>query len=120
MAAAEMPGRRVRVLYLCTHNSACSQIAEGLLRRLAGNRFEVFSAGIEATHVRSLAVRAMDELGIDIAGQQSKTLDRYIGSSRVLGVLSGLRRWLLTSCKVWGISLKGYLIEGHTQREYDR
>ena len=67
------------MLFLCTHNSARSQMAEGLLRHLAGDRFEVMSAGTEATHVRPLAVRAMDELGIDISGQESKTLDRYLG-----------------------------------------
>lgn len=68
-----------RVLFICTHNSARSQMAEGLLRSLAGEDFEVFSAGTEATFVRPLAIRAMAELGIDISGQQSKTLDRYIG-----------------------------------------
>jgi arsenate reductase (thioredoxin) len=56
-------------------------MAEGLLRHLAGNRFEVMSAGTEATHVRPLAVRAMDELGIDISKQESKTLDRYLGET---------------------------------------
>jgi arsenate reductase len=70
-----------RVLFICTHNSARSQMAEGLLRYLGGERFEVFSAGTEATHVRPLAIRAMAELGIDISGQQSKTLDRYLGES---------------------------------------
>ena len=68
-----------RVLFICTHNSARSQMAEGLLRRLGGERFEVFSAGTEATHVRPLAIRAMAEIGIDISGQQSKTLGRYLG-----------------------------------------
>jgi arsenate reductase len=68
-----------RVLFLCTHNSARSQMAEGLLRHLAGDRFEAYSAGTEATHVRPLAVAAMAELMIDIAGQESKTLDRYLG-----------------------------------------
>jgi arsenate reductase len=67
-----------RVLFLCTHNSARSQMAEGLLRALAGNRFEAMSAGTEATHVRPLAIRAMRELGVDISGQESKTLDRYL------------------------------------------
>ncbi len=67
-----------RVLFLCTHNSARSQMAEGLLRHLGGDRFEAFSAGTQATPVRPLAVRAMAELGIDISGQQSKTLDRYL------------------------------------------
>jgi arsenate reductase len=67
-----------RILFLCTHNSARSQMAEGLLRYLAGDRFEVFSAGTEATHVRPLAIRVMAEIGIDISKQQSKTLDRYL------------------------------------------
>jgi arsenate reductase (thioredoxin) len=67
-----------RVLFLCTHNSARSQMAEGLLRHLAGDRFEAMSAGTEATHVRPLAVRAMEEVGIDISGQESKSLDRYL------------------------------------------
>jgi arsenate reductase (thioredoxin) len=68
-----------RVLFLCTHNSARSQMAEGLLRSVAGERFEACSAGTEATRVRPLAIRAMAELGIDISGQESKTLDRYLG-----------------------------------------
>ena len=70
---------KARVLFLCTHNSARSQMAEGLLRYLAGNRFKAHSAGTEATHVRPLAIRAMDEIGVDISGQKSKTLERYLG-----------------------------------------
>src|SRR5262245_56332549 len=79
-AVITMPKRvsKQRVLFLCTHNSARSQMAEGLLRHLGGDRFEAFSAGTEATHVRPLAIRAMAEIGIDISGQQSKTLDRYL------------------------------------------
>ena len=53
-------------------------MAEGLLRHLAGDRFEAHSAGTEATHVRPLAIRAMDEIGVDISGQESKTLERYL------------------------------------------
>ena len=68
-----------RVLFLCTHNSARSQMAEGLLRHLGGDRYEAFSAGTEATRVRPLAIRAMAELGVDISGQGSKTLTRYVG-----------------------------------------
>jgi arsenate reductase len=70
-----------RILFICTHNSARSQMAEGLLRHLGGDRFEAYSAGTEATHVRPLAIEDMKELDIDISGQQSKTLDRYIGDS---------------------------------------
>jgi arsenate reductase len=56
-------------------------MAEGLLRHVAGDRFEAISAGTEATRVRPLAVRAMEEMGIDITGQESKTLDRYLEES---------------------------------------
>ena len=69
---------KARVLFLCTHNSARSQMAEGLLRHLAGHCFEVASAGTEAPGVNPLAVRAMAERGVDISGQGSKTLDRFL------------------------------------------
>jgi len=77
VAAAET-AERGRVLFLCTHNSARSQMAEGLLRHLSGDRFEVMSAGTEATHVRPLAIRAMDEVGVDISAQESETLGSYL------------------------------------------
>lgn len=64
--------RRPRVLFLCTHNSARSQMAEGFLRAMAGDRFEVGSAGTEKTSVNPLAIRVMAERGIDISGQTSK------------------------------------------------
>ncbi|HTH70787.1 MAG TPA: arsenate reductase ArsC [Candidatus Saccharimonadales bacterium] len=67
-----------RVLFLCTHNSARSQMAEGLLRSLGGDRFEAHSAGTQATRVRPLAIQAMAEVGIDISTQASKTLDPYV------------------------------------------
>jgi arsenate reductase len=70
---------KARVLFLCTHNSARSQMAEGLLRDLAGDRFEAMSAGTEAARVRPLALRVMEEIGVDISHQESKTLDRYLG-----------------------------------------
>ena len=69
---------KTRVLFLCTHNSARSQMAEGLLRHMSGDRFEVLSAGTEATHVRPLAIRAMGEVGVDISAQESETLGRYL------------------------------------------
>ncbi len=72
---------RRRILFLCTHNSARSQMAEGLLRHLAGNRYEVYSAGTEATSVRPEAIAAMAELGVYISGQESKTLDRFLSES---------------------------------------
>ena len=64
-----------RVLFLCTGNSARSQMAEGLLRARAGDRFEVFSAGTIATFVRPKAIAAMNELGIDISHHRSKSVD---------------------------------------------
>ena len=67
-----------RVLFLCTHNSARSQMAEGLLRALGRRAFESFSAGTKATRVRPEAIAAMRDLGIDITGQSSKTLERYL------------------------------------------
>src|SRR5690606_5877704 len=69
----------IRVLFLCTHNSARSQMAEGLLRSIGGDRFEVHSAGSEQTEVRPLAIRAMADIDIDITGQRSKTMDEYLG-----------------------------------------
>ena len=74
-----MTGRPIRVLFLCTHNSARSQMAEGLLRALGGPDAAVLSAGTVATAVRPEAVAVMGELGIDISGQASKPLDRFLG-----------------------------------------
>jgi len=68
-----------RVLILCTGNSARSQMAEGLLRQDAGERFEVESAGTKASFVRSEAIAAMRELGIDISGHRSKNVDELEG-----------------------------------------
>jgi arsenate reductase len=64
-----------RVLFLCTHNSARSQMAEGFLRAMAGDRFEAQSAGTERTIVHPMAIRAMRERGIDISGHTSKEYD---------------------------------------------
>lgn len=69
-----------RVLFVCTHNSARSQMAEGFLRALGGPRFEAASAGTEARGVRPFAIQAMGEAGIDIAQQESKTLERYLSA----------------------------------------
>ncbi len=68
-----------RVLILCTGNSARSQMAEGLLHNLAGDRFEVFSAGTKPAGLNPNAVRALAELGIDISGHRSKSVDEYAG-----------------------------------------
>jgi arsenate reductase len=66
-----------KVLFLCTHNSARSQMAEGLLRAMYGDRYEAYSAGIKATSVNPLAVITMKEIGIDISNQYSKTPQEF-------------------------------------------
>jgi arsenate reductase len=68
-----------RVLFLCTGNSARSQMAEGLLRHIAGDRFEVFSAGTHPKGMHPRSVEVMKEAGIDISGQTSKNVDVYAG-----------------------------------------
>jgi len=70
-----------RVLILCTGNSARSQMAEGLLRHMAGNRFEVQSAGVAPSLVRPEAIEAMREIGIDISNHRSKSVDEFLGQS---------------------------------------
>ena len=70
---------KAKVLILCTHNSARSQMAEALLRDYAGVRFQVYSAGLEPTEVHPLAIKAMAEVGIDISGQRSKSVLDFLG-----------------------------------------
>jgi arsenate reductase len=73
-----MPAKK-RVLILCTGNSARSQMAEGLLRHDAGDRFDAESAGTKPSQVRPEAIAVMRELGIDISGHQSKSVTSYLG-----------------------------------------
>jgi arsenate reductase len=68
----------VRVLFLCTGNSARSQMAEGFLRRMGGEHFAVFSAGTEPKPLNPMGVQVMQEVGIDIAGQRSKDLSAFL------------------------------------------
>jgi arsenate reductase (thioredoxin) len=79
MAPEQKDKDKKKVLFLCFHNSARSQMAEGLLRAAHGDKFEVYSAGVESTHVDPRAVKAMSEIGIDISGQRSKGMDEYRG-----------------------------------------
>ena len=67
------------VLFICVHNSARSQIAEGLVNALHGDRFEAVSGGTEATRVHPAAIEAMAEIGIDISGHYSKSIDIFEG-----------------------------------------
>jgi len=68
-----------RVLFLCTGNSCRSQMAEGFLRHMAGDRFEVFSAGVKPAQVNPLAIKVMAEAGIDISKHRSKSVMELIG-----------------------------------------
>ena len=68
-----------RVLILCTGNSARSQMAEGLLRHDGGDEYEVYSAGVEKSFVRPQAIAAMQDVGIDISGHRSKSVEEFDG-----------------------------------------
>lgn len=70
-----------QVLFLCTHNSCRSQMAEGLVNHDFGDRVAAFSAGTEATRVNPLAAKVMAELGIDLSGHSSKVLDEFDGKN---------------------------------------
>ena len=72
-----MTTERTRVLFVCTGNRARSQMAEGLLRHLAGDRFDVYSGGTLPSGMSALTVEAMREIGIDISGQRSKSVDEF-------------------------------------------
>jgi arsenate reductase len=84
-----MSTQKQRVIFVCTHNSARSQMAEGMLRAWAGDRFEVVSAGTEQTRVRPEAIAVMAEIGVDISGHTSKTLEPFMGQDF---------SWLITVC----------------------
>ena len=71
--------KKKRVLILCTGNSARSHMAEGLLRAIAGDRFEVESAGVAPSLVRPEAIEVMSEVGIDISGHRSKSVAEFDG-----------------------------------------
>ena len=70
---------KTRILFICTANAARSQMAEGYLRARYGGRYEIFSAGIRQSRISTRAVQVMQEIGIDISGQQSKTLEVFAG-----------------------------------------
>ncbi len=74
-----MPSSKPKVLFLCTGNSARSQMAEGYLRHVAGDHFEAMSAGIEPKGLNPLAVEAMNEIGIDISRHKSKDVVKLLG-----------------------------------------
>ncbi len=72
---------RIRVLFLCTHNSACSQVAEAILRVRGGPRVQAFSAGSHPTSVHPMAAALLEEHGIDVSQHRSKSMDEFVGQS---------------------------------------
>lgn len=92
--------KKQRVLFLCTGNSARSQMAEGLVNHLLGDRWAAFSAGTEpAGSVHPLAVRAMAELGIDISHQRSKSVKEFLGQD--FDVVITVCDQAAQNCPVW-------------------
>lgn len=87
----------IKVLFLCVGNSARSQMAEGLLRELGEGRFEAYSAGIEPKGVHPLAVKVMEEIGIDISKQASKSVTKYLGNGH-FGYIITLCSWDEDKC----------------------
>jgi|SRR6266498_2913461 len=79
-----------RILFLCTGNSARSQMAEAFLRKYGGEYFEAHSAGLEPKRLNPLTVKVMDEIGIDVSGQVAKGVDTYLGKM--------LFQYLITVC----------------------
>ena len=79
-----------RVIFLCTGNSARSQMAEAFLRKFGGDQFEAYSAGLEPKGLNPYTVRVMNEVGIDVSGQRSKGVGEYLGKV--------LFQYLITVC----------------------
>ncbi|MDP9468380.1 MAG: arsenate reductase ArsC [Chloroflexota bacterium] len=78
-----------RVLFVCTHNSARSHMAEAMLREWGGDTFEAFSAGTEATGIRPETIQVMEEIGMSLDGHRSKTIDEFHGQAF---------EWFITVC----------------------
>jgi len=71
--------KRPQVLFLCTHNTARSQMAEALLKKHAGDRFEIYSAGFESRDINPFTRQVMAEVGLDLGGQYAKGVKEYLG-----------------------------------------
>jgi arsenate reductase len=94
--------KKRNVLFLCTGNSCRSQMAEGLLRHLAGERFEALSAGLEPNNeVHPFAIKVMAEIGIDISAQQPKSVDVYLGRTMIHYLIIVCNKAHATCPRVW-------------------
>lgn len=89
------------VLFVCSHNSARSQMAEGWLRHLAGDRFQVASAGVEPGTLNPLAVEAMREIGIDISAHQAKGICELLGKWPVYTLIVVCDKAAETCPRIW-------------------
>jgi len=97
---------KARVLFLCTGNSARSQMAEALLREKAGDRFIAYSAGLDPHEVNPLARRVMSEIGVDISSQRAKGVAEYLGHVH-FGYLITVCAQALANCPIFpGVSLR--------------
>ena len=93
--------RKPIVLFLCTHNSARSQMAEAILRHLAGDRYEVLSAGLEPTVLHPMAIEVMQEIGIDISGQRSKSVVEFLAKVPVKIPIIVCRKYEENCPSIW-------------------
>lgn len=89
------------VLFVCSHNSARSQMAEGWLRHLAGERFEVASAGVEPGTLHPLAVEAMAEVGVDISKHHAKGIKEFLGRWSVYYLIIVCDKAAQTCPRIW-------------------
>lgn len=96
------------VLFVCSHNSARSQMAEGWLRQLAGDRFEARSAGVEPGVLNPLAVKAMAEVGIDISHHKAENVQAYLGVVPVRYVIVVCDKAAQSCPRVWPNTLERY------------
>jgi arsenate reductase len=97
--------QKIKVLFLCTGNSARSQMAEALLRHLAGDTFEAYSAGTEPRDVHPLTIRVLDELGVYTQGLRSKSLREFLGRQHFSHVVIVCSHAAETCPTVWpGVS----------------
>ena len=89
------------VLFVCTHNSARSQMAHGWLEHLAGDRFKVYSAGVEPGTLHPLAVKAMHEVGIDISDHEAEGIDAYLSKVPIYHIITVCDKAAQTCPRIW-------------------
>jgi len=92
--------KKTKVLFLCTGNSARSQMAEALLRKYAGDRFDVYSAGLEPKGINPLTIQVMEEIGFDLGQHTSKDLAQFLGKVH-FGYLITVCDWAEKSCPIF-------------------